>query len=312
MKRPIVFVFCALMTAGLVGAAEQSDEGRPSDEELRAAHEALREAVEKIRVYHEGEGGTYTYHVTHDEDFVVDPHRPRLGVVVESEPEGARIVAVTPSGPADEAGLRTGDVITAVAGRSLTDDSQPPSGLLVDAVKGLEEGETATVSYLRDGEPGTAEVTVRPLEIDVQIMKVSGESGPHVRKKIRVMPGDDRTVWFFPHGWSDMELVALNRDLADYFGTDEGVLVIRAPASEELGLKGGDVIVSIDDRAVQSPTHAIRILRSYEPGEPVAIAIMRHGRRETIEATVPDRQVDLMFENSGDGYEYRWHEKGDD
>jgi S1-C subfamily serine protease len=311
MKRPLVFVFCALVTAGLAGAAEQSDEVRPSDEELKAAHEALRDAVEKIRVYHEGESGTYTFNITHDEETIADSHRPRLGVVVESDSDGAEIVAVTPSGPADEAGLETGDVITAVDGRSLTGGTEPPSALLVDAIKELEEGDTVTVDYLRDGEPGTAIVTVRPVEINVRITRFPGGAGHHV-KQVHVMPGDDSHMWFFPHGWMDMELVALNPDLADYFGTDEGVLVIRASESEGLGLKGGDVIVSIDDRAVKSPTHAMRILRSYEPEERFTIEVMRHGRRETIETTVPERQVDLMHGKMGHGYEFEWHERGDE
>jgi hypothetical protein len=143
-------------------------------------------------------------------------------------------------------------------------------------------------------------------------MNFSGGPGQHVRKKIRVMPGDDTAMWFFPHGWMDMELLALNPDLADYFGTDEGVLVLRASESDGLGLKGGDVIVSIDNRTVKSPTHAMRILRSYEPEERITMEIMRHGRRETIEATVPERQVDLMHGEPGFEYEVEWNERGDE
>lgn len=45
---------------------------------------------------------------------------------------------------------------------------------------------------------------------------------------------------------------------------------------------------------MKSPTHAIRILRSYEPEERVSIEIMRHGRRETVEGTVPERRVPLL------------------
>jgi S1-C subfamily serine protease len=312
MKLPLVFLCCVLAAAVQVGAVEQADETRPNDEELKAAHEALRAAVEKIRVYHEGEGGTYTVHVTNDEEIIADRHRPRLGVVVESDSEGAKIVAVTPAGPADEAGLRSGDVITAVEGRPLIGAPEPPSSLLVSALSELEEGDTVSIGYLRDGNPGTANVVVRPVEFDAQVMSFSGGSGPHIQKNIRVVPGDDTMMWFFPHGWMDMELVALNPDLADYFGTDEGVLVVRAAENEDLGLKGGDVIVSIDNRVVNSPTHAMRILRSYEPEERLTIEIMRHGHRETIEATVPDRQVDLMHGETGYGYEYRWHEKGDE
>lgn len=313
MKRSLFLVLCVLMTTGLVRATEQSDDKRPADEELRAAHEALREAVETIRVYHEGEGGgTYTFHFGDDDESFVDSDRPRLGVVVEQDSEGARIVAVTPSGPAAEAGLETGDVITAVNGRSLTDSTESPSAVLVDAIRDLEEGDSATVDYLRQGERRTATVTVRPVEIDVRIVKVPGEPGRHITKKIEVVPGGHESVWFFPHGWMDMEMVALNPDLAEYFGTDEGVLVVRAPESEALGLKGGDVIVSMDNRVVKSPTHAIRILRSYEPEERLTIEIVRHGHRETIEASVPEAQADLMHGDIGHGYEYEWHEKGEE
>ena len=306
MMLRVASIVCALMVCPLAGFANQSEKRRPDDDELRAAHEALREAVETIRVYHEGHGGTYTFHITHDEDVETDSRRPRLGVVVEADKDGAKVVAVTPSGPADEAGLRTGDVITAVDSQALADGSESPSTLLVKVIDGLQEGDTVAVSYLRDGAPHTATVTLRPVEMDVRILK----SGP-VRKFVRVMPGDDDAVWMFPHSWSDMELVALNPDLGEYFGTDEGVLVVRASESVDLGLKGGDVIVSIDNRVVTSPTHAMRILRSYEPGEHLTMEIMRRGHRETVEATVPDRQVDLVHGDERRGFEYRWHESGD-
>ena len=45
---------------------------------------------------------------------------------------------------------------------------------------------------------------------------------------------------------------------------------------------------------MKSPTHAIRILRSYEPEERVSIEIMRHGRRETIAGSVPEQQVPIL------------------
>src|SRR5256885_16872920 len=52
-------------------------------------------------------------------------NRGRIGVVVntaanaDSDKIGARIVAVTPSGPADKAGLKAGDVVTKVNGTAL-------------------------------------------------------------------------------------------------------------------------------------------------------------------------------------------------
>ena len=57
----------------------------------------------------------------------------------------------------------------------------------------------------------------------------------------------------------DMELVTLTPKLGRYFGTDKGVLVVRAPSSAEFKLEEGDVIVDIDGRAPQNGAHAMRL-----------------------------------------------------
>jgi S1-C subfamily serine protease len=86
-----------------------------------------------------------------------------------------------------------------------------------------------------------------------------------------------------------MELVALSEGLGGYFGTDEGLLVVRAPATDELGLEDGDVILEIGGRVPSSPQHAMSILRSFEPGERLELEIMRRQRREQLEYELPAR-----------------------
>src|SRR3989442_15547105 len=49
----------------------------------------------------------------------------------------------------------------------------------------------------------------------------------------------------FGETWCDLELVNLNADLGEYFGTKEGILVVKAPADSSLPLKAGDVILSV-------------------------------------------------------------------
>ena len=85
-----------------------------------------------------------------------------------------------------------------------------------------------------------------------------------------------------------MELVDLNEGLGKYFGTDKGVLVVKAPKAEALQLQDGDVIQSIDGREPTSTRHAIRILSSYQPGEKLQIVIMREKRSRTLDIEMPD------------------------
>ncbi|WP_257879708.1 S1C family serine protease [Kocuria flava] len=68
---------------------------------------------------------------------------------------GAQVQEVVDGSPADEAGLRAGDVITEFNGHRIEDATS-----LTAAVRELPAGGTGTAVYLRDGEQRTAEVTV--------------------------------------------------------------------------------------------------------------------------------------------------------
>jgi len=47
------------------------------------------------------------------------------------------------------------------------------------------------------------------------------------------------------------------------------------------------VILSIGGRTPTSSSQAIRILTSYDPGEPIKLVIMREHRRMAVTATMP-------------------------
>ncbi len=87
-----------------------------------------------------------------------------------------------------------------------------------------------------------------------------------------------------------MELADLSPALGQYFGTRQGVLVIRVPHDGDfLKLQDGDVILSIDGRVPENGSHATRILRSYQPGEKIHLKIMRQKKALELEATLPER-----------------------
>ena len=69
---------------------------------------------------------------------------------------------------------------------------------------------------------------------------------------------------------------------------------MKSSPDESLPLKGGDVILAIDGREPTTPGHAMRILRSYAPGETVKIDIRRKQRRQTVTWTVQQRDEGMF------------------
>jgi putative serine protease PepD len=69
--------------------------------------------------------------------------------------DGAVIREVNSGSAAEEAGLEAGDVVTAVEGTQITD-----SDSLIATVRSYRPGDTVTVTYQRDGDEQTADVTL--------------------------------------------------------------------------------------------------------------------------------------------------------
>jgi PDZ domain-containing secreted protein len=238
--------------------------------------------------------------------FAFSDNRGRIGVVVntarnsETDKYGAKIDAVTPGGPAEKAGIKAGDIITKFNGTSLAGvsaedvDDSGPGMRLVELAHQLEPGDTVRVEYRRGTDAKSSTLVAEDLSgyawsgamprVAIPSPRFEmGELGP-----LSLLGEGNSFAFCFGDSWCDLDLVTLNPDLGEYFGTREGILVVKAPADSALPLKGGDVILAIGGRKPTSPAHAMRILRSYDTGEAVSIEIMRHERRQTVSWTVPD------------------------
>src|SRR6266852_3456131 len=224
-------------------------------------------------------------------------NRGRIGVIVntaasaDSDKIGARIDGVTPGGPAAKAGLKAGDIITKFNGTSLagvraeSEDESGPGMKLVQLAHELDPGDTVQVEYRRGGDSKKATLVAE--EVDGSAFTFS--PGAMVMPPMTPMPEFEGHgfSFCFGEGWCDLNLVRLNPDLGEYFGTTEGLLVVKAPADSSLPLKSGDVILSIGGRKPTTVEHAMRILRSYDTGETVSIEIMRKQKRMTLSWKVP-------------------------
>ncbi|MPZ59961.1 MAG: PDZ domain-containing protein [Propionibacteriales bacterium] len=82
---------------------------------------------------------------------------PIVGATVETGRtlDGATLAEVTRSGPADEAGLQDGDVVTRLDGDRITDGIE-----LIVAIRSHLPGDEITVRYRRDGEARTTTITL--------------------------------------------------------------------------------------------------------------------------------------------------------
>ncbi len=241
--------------------------------------------------------------------------RARLGLKVNlrarsTDSLGAYVDAVTPNGPAARAGIQTGDLITKVDGKSVLDggqaeargtgtESQPGLRLIELAAK-LEPNDTIPVELRRGKERRTVSVVTAD-EPDILVHGDPGERAfafrvrPGPGPRIRAMGEDLEAQLGGPPFLSasplaDLELAPLNPDLGRYFGATEGILVINVPKDSELRLKGGDVVLAVDGRKPASPSHLLRILRSYERGESFKVDVLRNGKRESITGKVGVRE----------------------
>ncbi len=218
--------------------------------------------------------------------------RAMLGVGVgaphhEEHKEGVEILSVSPGGPAAEAGLKAGDVLTEIKGQSLKPQgNEKPQEKLMAIMREVEHDEKVKVRYLRDGKVASATVIARRMD-------------PMMTMPLRELERFPGLAYMRSSGaFGAAELVAMTPKLAQYFGTDEGLLVVRAPADIRLKLEEGDVLLDIDGRVPTSPAHALRILGSYQAGETLKLSVMRMKKRMQLEITIPEDVLEHRFDSA--------------
>jgi len=191
--------------------------------------------------------------------------RPWLGVKGEAvsadvarslgldRPQGLVITEVYPGGPGERAGLRKGDVITAIDGAEINDQ-----GGLNFRVGTREPNDMVEVAVLRDGRAQT---------LDARVQRLPGDAD--VKDATLIQSG----------ALAGAQVLALNPALADSLGGDPfatGVIigqVQRGAYAQRAGLQGGDIVQSVNGRAVTSVQQLGNIARGSE------LTISRRGQR---------------------------------
>lgn len=220
--------------------------------------------------------------------FFTGSPRATLGIRVRRGPDadngnGVVIVSVSPGGPADQAGLKANDVIVNFDGKALhSEPGRPAQQELLMLTREAKTDKPVALEIKRDGKTQRFHVTPKSmagffeLPEPPQLPELSG-----LQSMNRMFIGRDRS------GLGSAELLDLTPGLGSYFGTDKGLLVVRAPRDERFKLLEGDVILDIDGRVPESASHALQILNSYHHGEKLRLHIMRQQKRLELPIEIP-------------------------
>ncbi|MEX1994969.1 MAG: PDZ domain-containing protein [Steroidobacteraceae bacterium] len=288
MNRKILAAFAtlALGTAAAPALAQPADDAA-LEQRLADAQRRLEDAAREIAELSgeaAGSGAERRFEV-----FLPRQNRAMLGVNLGgTEPNGGgvRVEGVSPGGPAAEAGVKAGDVIVAIEAKPVATGRE-----LVKVMESIEPGQKVALELRRAGKPVKLSVEARPLSQVLFAAPGAMAAYPAIRALPALPPmhafeGDAH--WLLDE-WGNAEFVTLTPGLGRYFGADQGVLVARVPENSTLGLQDGDVIVAIAGREPQNGRHAMRILRSYQPGETVELRILRDRKAQTLSAKAPER-----------------------
>ncbi|MCX7635123.1 MAG: PDZ domain-containing protein, partial [Syntrophales bacterium] len=166
--------------------------------------------------------------------------------------KGALVGQVFEGDPADKAGIKAGDVIIAIDGRSVADSHE-----LLRTVANLTVGKKITVTLIRDGEEMTVELTVGQRRDAVDLARGDRTS-------------DDLGI----------SVQEVTPELARRLGLarKEGVVVTevkRGSPADEAGIKVQDVILRINKVKINTVADLVEELKKTPKDMPVLLLIRR-------------------------------------
>jgi serine protease Do len=165
--------------------------------------------------------------------------------------KGALVEQVTKGMPAEKAGIRVGDVITSIDGLEIKSDSA-----MRRAIGETKPGTTVAIKILRNGKSLEIPVTVAALDEDALVAseRQTMESMNRLGIMVNDVPSNIARSYGLPEG--------------------EGVIVTAVARRNRLvGIKVGDVILSINGTRINSTDEFLEALGELRSGEPITLVV---------------------------------------
>jgi serine protease Do len=166
--------------------------------------------------------------------------------------KGALVAGVSPSGPAEKAGIKRGDVIVSFDGKAINEMHELPYMVATTPV-----GKQVSVEVIRKGRKKTIEVKTGELQ-------EQGESQTADKGK----------------PWLGMDVKEITPDIARRFGLSEtrGLIVVEVEGNtpaEEAGISPGDIILEIDQIPVKDLEQFNQKMHAQKTGDTILFLVKR-------------------------------------
>jgi S1-C subfamily serine protease len=199
--------------------------------------------------------------------------------------KGVLVSGVEEDAPAGIAGIEEGDVIVKFNGKAIASADE-----LRDLVRDIEPGEKSAVEVVRDGESRTFTVTVgeRP---ERRTFTWNSDEPMHFGRQFAMFGGPRLGI----------EAHEIEDDgLASYFGAKKGEGILVLSVEEEsvagkAGVKAGDIINRVGDETVKDVRDVRDALRDLDEGDTFDITVLRHGKSQSLKATMDDQAREFSF-----------------
>ena len=218
---------------------------------------------------------------------VEDVSKENMGRYNMRDVRGVGVTEVVKDSPAEKAGLRKDDVILSFNGEAVTSTRK-----LNRLVSESSADQNVRLTISRGGSEQEIAATLGKRKPMNTIF--NGKWNDELKQKIEKMQkdfpkGKDGT-WVFSmgsHRRIGVSTQPLSKQLAEYFGVTEGILITsvteNSPAAKA-GLKAGDIITAVDGEKVDSPGDVSRVIGKKQEGS-VTLTVVRDRNSRSVTVT---------------------------